>query len=102
MPNVFADIDQSFKIISGGEALRAMALEARDHLPTLNSWIRDSLTAAKRADQARFDRAQLHVAQRQQAMAEVFKGWDAIITPSAAGEAVADVVSVSNSAFNRV
>jgi Asp-tRNA(Asn)/Glu-tRNA(Gln) amidotransferase A subunit family amidase len=35
-------------------------------------------------------------------MAEVFAGCDAIITPSTAGEAVADVVSVSNSAFNRI
>ena len=35
-------------------------------------------------------------------MAEVFKGCDAIITPSTCGEAIADVVSVSNSAFNRI
>ena len=35
-------------------------------------------------------------------MAEIFAGSDAIITPNTAGEAVADVVSVSNSAFNRI
>jgi len=102
MPAVFTDINQSFNIISGAEALRAMAAEARDHFSTLNQWIRDSLTAAKRVDQAQFDKAQFHVVQCQRAMAEVFAGCDAIITPSTAGEAVADVVSVSNSAFNRI
>jgi Asp-tRNA(Asn)/Glu-tRNA(Gln) amidotransferase A subunit family amidase len=102
MPAVFTDINQSFNIISGAEALRAMAAEARDHFSTLNQWIRDSLTAAKRVDRAQFDKAQFHVVQCQRAMAEVFAGCDAIITPSTAGEAVADVVSVSNSAFNRI
>jgi Asp-tRNA(Asn)/Glu-tRNA(Gln) amidotransferase A subunit family amidase len=102
MPAVFTDINQSFNIISGVEALRAMALEARDHFSTLNYWIKDSLTAAKRVDQAQFDKAQFHVIQCQHAMAEVFKGCDAIITPSTSGEAIADVVSVSNSAFNRI
>lgn len=102
MPAVFTDINQWFNIISGVEALRAMALEARDHLPTMNHWIRDSLTAAKRVDQAQFDKAQFHVVQCQQAMADVFRSCDAIITPSTAGEAIVDVVSVSNSAFNRI
>jgi Asp-tRNA(Asn)/Glu-tRNA(Gln) amidotransferase A subunit family amidase len=102
MPAVFADLNQSFNVISGVEALRALALEARDHFSTLNYWIKDSLTAAKRVDQARFDQAQFHVVQCQRAMAEMFKGCDAIITPSTSGEAIADVVSVSNSAFNRI
>jgi Asp-tRNA(Asn)/Glu-tRNA(Gln) amidotransferase A subunit family amidase len=102
MPAVFADINQSFNVISGVEALRAMALEARDHFSTLNHWIKDSLTAAKRVDQAQFDKAQFHVVQCQRAMADVFKNCDAIITPSTSGEATADVVSVSNSAFNRI
>jgi Asp-tRNA(Asn)/Glu-tRNA(Gln) amidotransferase A subunit family amidase len=102
MPAVFTDINQSFNVISGVEALRAMALEARDHFSTLNHWIKDSLNAAKRVDQTQFDKAQWHVVQCQQAMAEVFKGCDAIITPSTSGEAIADVVSVSNSAFNRI
>ena len=31
MPAVFTDINQSFNVVSGVEALRAMAVEARDH-----------------------------------------------------------------------
>ena len=102
MPTVFADINQSFNVISGVEALRALELEARDHFSTLNYWIKNSLTTANRVDQTQFDKAHLHVVQCQRAMAEVFKGCDAIITPSTSGEAIADIDSVSNSVFNRI
>ena len=102
MPAVFDGINQSFNIISGVEALRAMTLEARDHLATMNHWIKASLTAAAQYDQSQYDRAQLHAVRCQQATAEMFTHCDILITPSTAGEAIADVVSVSNSAFNRI
>ena len=102
MPAVFTDINLSFNVISGVEALRAMASEARDHLATMNHWIKDSLAAAARYDQGQYDKAQLHAVQCQKATAEMLARCDLIITPSAAGEAIADVVSVSNSAFNRI
>ena len=79
-----------------------MALEARDHLATMNHWIKDSLTAAAKYDQSRYDKAQLHAVQCQRATIEMFTRCDILITPSTAGEAIADGVSVSNSAFNRV
>jgi amidase len=101
MPAVFDGINHSFNIISGVEALRAMALEARDHLAAMNHWIKDSLTAAAKCDQDQYDKAQLHAVQCQRATAEMFTRCDILITPSAAGEAIADVVSVSNSSFNR-
>lgn len=99
---VFDGINQSFNVISGVEALRAMAAEARDHLATMNRWIKDSLTTASKYDQAVYDKAQLHAVQCQRATAEMFTQCDILITPSTAGEAIADVVSVSNSAFNRI
>jgi Asp-tRNA(Asn)/Glu-tRNA(Gln) amidotransferase A subunit family amidase len=101
MSAVFDGINQSFNVISGVEALRAMAAEARDHLATMNHWIKDSLTAASKHDQEKYDKAQLHAVQCQRATAEMFAHCDILITPSTAGEAIADVVSVSNSAFNR-
>jgi Asp-tRNA(Asn)/Glu-tRNA(Gln) amidotransferase A subunit family amidase len=102
MGAVFDGINQSFNVVSGVEALRAMAAEARDHLATMNHWIKDSLTAASKHDQAAYDKAQLHAVQCQRATAEMFMKCDILITPSTAGEAIADVVSVSNSAFNRI
>jgi Asp-tRNA(Asn)/Glu-tRNA(Gln) amidotransferase A subunit family amidase len=102
MPVIFDRINQSFNVISGVEALRAMAAEARDHLATMNHWIKDSLTAASKHDQGVYDKAQLHAVQCQRATAEMFAHCDILITPSTAGEAIADVVSISNSAFNRI
>jgi Asp-tRNA(Asn)/Glu-tRNA(Gln) amidotransferase A subunit family amidase len=102
MPAIFEGINQSFNVISGVEALRAMATEARDHLATMNHWIKDSLTAASKYDQGRYDKAQLHAVQCQHATGEMFTQCDILITPSTAGEAIADIVSISNSAFNRI
>jgi len=56
LPPVFDGIEETFGVISSVEASRALAHEARDHMPKLNSWIRDSLTAAARHDQRRPDR----------------------------------------------
>jgi amidase len=101
MPASFAGIHESFNAVSSVEGLRAMAIEARDHWDSLNYWIKNSLTAAKTISRTQFDKAQLHVVQCQHAMAGIFRNFDIIITPSTAGEAIADVVSISNSAFNR-
>jgi amidase len=101
-PASFEGLDESFRAISSVEGLRAMTIEARDHFDSFNHWIKDSLTTAKTVDNAAFDKAQFHVVQCQRAMADIFKRYDIIVTPSTAGEAVADVVSISNSAFNRI
>ena len=94
MPAVFDGINQSFNVISGVEALRAMALEARDHLATINHWIKDSLTAAAQYDQSRYDKAQLHAVQCQRATIEMFTRCDILITPSTAGEAIARCLGI--------
>ena len=77
-------------------------VEARDHRPKLNFWIRNSLDAAARHDQSVFDRAQQHAVECQKALAEIFQRCDVLIAPSTSGEAPADLVSVSSSAFNRI
>ena len=98
---VFDGIEESFGVISTVEASRALAQEAREHLPKLNSWIRDSFAAAARHGPARFDQAQRHAIECQRALAAVFEQCDVIITPSTIGEAPQDLVSISSSAFNR-
>jgi Asp-tRNA(Asn)/Glu-tRNA(Gln) amidotransferase A subunit family amidase len=102
LPTVFDGIDETFGVISTVEASRALAQEARDHRSSLNFWIKDGLAAAARHDLARFDRAQLHAVECQRALATMFEHCDVILTPSTNGEAPADLVSVSNSMFNRV
>jgi Asp-tRNA(Asn)/Glu-tRNA(Gln) amidotransferase A subunit family amidase len=101
LPPVFEGIEETFGVISTVEASHALAYEARDHLPKLNSWIRDALAAAARHDQARFDKAQRHAIECQNALATIFQRCDVLLTPSTIGEAPADLVSISSSAFNR-
>ena len=79
-----------------------MAVEARERLSEMNHWNKESVTAAVQFDQTQYDKAQLHAIQCQKALADVFKEIDAIITPSAPGEATTDLVSISRSAFNRI
>jgi Asp-tRNA(Asn)/Glu-tRNA(Gln) amidotransferase A subunit family amidase len=100
MPVVFKGIEDSFRVISSVEGAAAMAAEVRDHLPTMNHWLRESFGA--RFTAAAYDGAHLHAAACRRALAEIFTRCDALITPATCGEAVADLVSVSNSAFNRI
>jgi Asp-tRNA(Asn)/Glu-tRNA(Gln) amidotransferase A subunit family amidase len=101
LPPVFNGIEETFGVISTVEASRALAREARDHADQLNFWIRDSLAAAAKHSPARFEQAQRHAIECQRALAEMFEHRDVLITPSATGEAPADLVAVSSSAFNR-
>jgi Asp-tRNA(Asn)/Glu-tRNA(Gln) amidotransferase A subunit family amidase len=102
LPEVFAGIEDSFRVIVRMEGARAMDWEVRHHLATMNHWLKRELDASSQPDEAQYERAQVHSLACQRALAKLFERCDAIITPSTCGEAVADLVSVSNSAFNRV
>jgi Asp-tRNA(Asn)/Glu-tRNA(Gln) amidotransferase A subunit family amidase len=102
LPDVFAGIEDSFRVIVRLEGARAMDWETRHHLATMNHWLRRELDASSRPDEAQYERAQAHSLACRRGLAKLFTRCDAIITPSTCGEAVADLVSVSNSAFNRV
>jgi Asp-tRNA(Asn)/Glu-tRNA(Gln) amidotransferase A subunit family amidase len=102
LPEVFAGIEDSFRTIVRVEGARAMEWEARHHLASMNHWLKRELDPSSRPDQAQYERAQAHSLACRRALANLFERCDAIITPAACGEAVADLVSVSNSAFNRV
>jgi Asp-tRNA(Asn)/Glu-tRNA(Gln) amidotransferase A subunit family amidase len=102
LPEVFTGIEETFNVIVQVEGLRAMEWEVRHHLSTMNHWLKQSLGATNPPDQSQYDKAQAHSLACQRALAEIFERCDAIITPSTCGEAVADLVSVSNSAFNRI
>jgi Asp-tRNA(Asn)/Glu-tRNA(Gln) amidotransferase A subunit family amidase len=102
LPPAFDGIEESFGVISTVESSRALAQEARDHPTKLNFWIRDSLATAAKHSPARFEQAQRHAIECQRALSQLFAQCDVIITPSTAGEAPADLISVTNSVFNRV
>lgn len=102
MQPIFKGIEDSFRVISTVEGTRALAAELAQHLPVMNAYIKSSHDQARRHDQAAYDKAQQHALACRRALAETFARCDVLITPSTAGEAVADLVSVSNSAFNRI
>jgi Asp-tRNA(Asn)/Glu-tRNA(Gln) amidotransferase A subunit family amidase len=102
MSDVFAGIETSFRVISTVEGTRALGEEIARHLASLNHYIRSAHEQAKVNDQAAYDKAQQHALACRRSLAETFGRCDVLITPSAAGEAVADLTSVSNSAFNRI
>src|SRR5712691_5561010 len=102
LPDVFTGIEDSFRVIVGVEGARAMDWEARHHLATMNHWLKEQLGASDPSDDAQYEKAQAHSLTCQRALAKLFDRCDVIITPSTCGEAVADLVSVSNSVFNRV
>jgi Asp-tRNA(Asn)/Glu-tRNA(Gln) amidotransferase A subunit family amidase len=102
MPPVFQGIEDSFRVISTVEGTRALAPELREHLASMNHYIKAGHEQAQRHDQAAFDRAQQHALACRRALADIFTRCDVLITPAACGEAVADLVSVSNSALNRI
>jgi len=101
LSGAFDGIEDTFGVISSVEASRALAEEAREHRDKLNFWIRDALAAAERHTPARFDQAQRHAIECQAALAKLFESCDVLLTPSTGGEAPADLVSVTSSAFNR-
>jgi Asp-tRNA(Asn)/Glu-tRNA(Gln) amidotransferase A subunit family amidase len=101
MPDVFAGIEDSFRIISSVEGARALAAEVRDHFDRLNYWVQAGQKTASQIDQAKFDEAELHVITCIRAIAEIFESCDIILTPSTCGEATTDLTGISNSAFNR-
>jgi Asp-tRNA(Asn)/Glu-tRNA(Gln) amidotransferase A subunit family amidase len=102
LPDVFAGIEESFRVIVGVESRRAMDWEARHHLATMNHWLKEQLGTSDPATDVQYEKAQAHSLACQRALAKLFDRCDVIITPSACGEAVADLTSVSNSVFNRV
>jgi Asp-tRNA(Asn)/Glu-tRNA(Gln) amidotransferase A subunit family amidase len=102
LPDVFTGIEDSFRVIVKVEGARAMDWEARHHLATMNHWLQEQLGTSDRSADAQYEKAQAHSLACQRALANLFDRCDVIITPSTCGEAVADLTSVSNSAFNRV
>ena len=102
MPQAFKGLADSFRVISTVEGQRALATEARDHGATLNHYIKAAAETVAKLAPGAYDKAELHAISAKRALADVFNRCDVIITPAACGEAVADLVSVSNSAFNRL
>lgn len=100
-PDIFAGIEEAFRVISSVEGVRSMEAEHRDHADALNDWIRQGAEIGRTCSPTQYDEALAHAAACRAALAGLFNDVDFLITPSTAGEATDDLTGVSNSAFNR-
>jgi Asp-tRNA(Asn)/Glu-tRNA(Gln) amidotransferase A subunit family amidase len=101
LPPVFSGLADSHRVISSFEGARAMAVEIRDYLGTMNPRNQETARDAKAITAAQYETAQLHAIACQRALAATFEGCDVLLTPSTCGEATDDLTGVSKSVFNR-
>jgi Asp-tRNA(Asn)/Glu-tRNA(Gln) amidotransferase A subunit family amidase len=102
LPAVFKGIDRVFGIISNVEGVRAMEAEFRDHLDTMNHWLRDLAASKETWTDDDYEKALASANEARTALGRIFDKVDILLTPSSAGEAPADLESASVSPFNRI
>ncbi len=77
----------------------AYATEFRDHLDTMNDWLRNVAAEAATITDAQYARALDHAAQCRAYLADVFRTFDALITPATAGEASQKLTGLEDQTF---
>lgn len=100
LPAEFDTIEQPFRVISNFEGKNALADEFRDHMDKMNSWMRE--TGESHWSEAEYAEAVIAANAARAALGTVYDDYPVLLTPSTAGEAPADLVSVTMSSFNRL
>ena len=100
LPFAFDAVEKAFRVISNYEGKKALAREFQNHMDTMNHWLR--ATGESTWTGAEYGDALAAAATARMALGEVYERFPVLLTPSAAGEAPADLESVSVSSFNRV
>jgi len=100
LPDEFEGIEDYFRVISNYEGKHALADEFRDHMDKMNIWMQETGNSAWTEDQYQHALANANVARK--ALRKLYDDCPIILTPSTAGEAPADLQSVTVSSFNRL
>ena len=100
LPFSFDAVERAFRVISNYEGKRALAREFRERMDTMNHWLR--ATGESAWTDVEYEGALAVADAARTAMGEVYERFPVLLTPSAAGEAPADLESVSVSSFNRI
>ena len=88
--------------IMGFEAARSLAWELTTHADDLSEKLRDLLAAGSAVSPDVYDRARAMTREAQAALPAFFDGYDAVIVPSAVGEAPMGLGNTGDPAFSRV
>jgi amidase len=102
LPALFSEAEPDFNVISGYEGAKALAAEVRDHLATFNPWNRARVEEAARITPTRYEQAKKDLAAARIALDRIFDDYDALLTPSLAGEAPVGLTEVRTATFNRL
>lgn len=100
LPPQFETIEQPFRVISNYEGKAALADDFRDHMDKMNPWMRE--TGESNWSDTDYAEAVEAANTARAALAGVYDDYPVILTPSTAGEAPADLESVTMSSFNRM
>ncbi len=99
LPLLFADALESFRVIVLRESAVAYATEFREHLHAMNDWLREVAAKAANVSDAAYARALEHAAECRALLADIFRDFDALITPATAGEASQKLTGLEDQTF---
>jgi amidase len=102
LPKQFKDIEPDFNVISGYEGAKALAAEVRDHLASFNPWNRARVEEAAKITPARYEQAKADLAAARATLDGIFADYDALLTPSLAGEAPVGLTEVRTATYSRM
>ena len=99
LPDIFARALESFWYISMTEGARALESEFRDHLETMNPWLKDVAAKAPSITPQQYEAALALATECRAHLAQVFQGVDALLTPAAAGEPSQNLTGLEDQTF---
>ncbi|MFM1814807.1 MAG: hypothetical protein RLZ98_1502 [Pseudomonadota bacterium] len=101
LPDTFADMDEDFMIVNGWETRSALARELSDYRDDVNAFNKRKFAFVDTVGQAAYEAASARVRAAQAELDQIISGYDVLISPSTAGEAIADLRCVVPDDFAR-
>jgi len=101
LPAGSADLFDRHKVIMGYETARALGWEYWNHREQLSATLRARLDEGWKVPRADYDAMREQARRLRRQLAEMLRGVDFLLTPSAPGEAPASLASTGDPVFNR-
>jgi Asp-tRNA(Asn)/Glu-tRNA(Gln) amidotransferase A subunit family amidase len=102
LPGAFEDLDAAAADILGYEMARGLAHEAAHHRARINPVLLQRIETGKALPLSRYEKALACAAECRRGLADEMRNLDAIVTPSATGEAPLGLDSTGDTAMNRL
>jgi Asp-tRNA(Asn)/Glu-tRNA(Gln) amidotransferase A subunit family amidase len=100
LPHGFDEVMGAFRVLTTTENHKSLLDEINRGEETLNPWIREGLAAARQTGSTDYEFATMGAGFYRRRYAAIFESFDAILTPSAQGEAPRGLTGATMGAFN--